>query len=103
MTAIRTQPGQTYGLAFFGSRDGYWPLFDSSDGSGTYHEASSSGTWSLQFGDITELPLRDADLWEDHDLPTAGEQAYPCLVCYGGRDRVRCPSASSTPLKRLTA
>ena len=87
--------GQTYGLGFFGSRDDYWRLYGSSADPGAYYAASTSGRWSLQFGDITEQPLGDTDLWEDHDLPTAGEHAYPCAVCYGGRGGVRRADAST--------
>jgi len=94
-TSVLGAGGQTYGLAFFGSRDDYWRLYDSSKDPGDYYKASASGMWSMQFGDITELPLGDADLWDDHDLPTAGEHAYPCVVCYGARGRVGRPDAAT--------
>lgn len=85
--------GHTHGLGFFASRDDYWRLHGSSADPEAYYAASGPGVWSLHFGDITELPLGDADLWEDHDLPAAGEHAYPCALCYGGRGRVRRPDA----------
>jgi len=85
--------GQTYGLAFFGTRDDYRRFYDSSADPEAYYAASASGTWALSFGDMIELPLGDADLWEDHDLPTAGEDAYPCVICYRSPDRVRRPDA----------
>ena len=87
--------GHTHGLAFFPSRDDYWRLHDSSADPGAYYAASASGTWSLQFGDITELPLADADLWEDHGLPVAGQEAYPCAVCYGGPGEVQRADAKT--------
>lgn len=39
--------------------------------------------WSLSFLPITEIPLADADLWEDQHLLTAGERAYPRLLRSG--------------------
>lgn len=85
--------GQTYGLAFFGSRDDYWRFYGSSDGPEASEAGSTSGTWSVVFGNVAELPFADADLWEDHDLPTAGELAYPCVIHFRGRGRVRRPDA----------
>ncbi len=33
--------------------------------------------WQMSFGPITDLPTYDPDLWEDHDLPVVGDEAYP--------------------------
>ena len=87
--------GHTYGLGFFASREDYWRLHRLLDAPEAHYAASGSGAWSLFFGDITEIPLADADLWEDRDLPVAGENAYPCLVCYAGRGKLRRPDAST--------
>jgi hypothetical protein len=39
--------------------------------------------WSVLFGLITDVPFGDADLWEDHRLPVAGDEAYPCAIRFG--------------------
>jgi len=93
--AVLGAGGQTYGLAFFASRDDYWRMYGSPDDPEEYFQASASGAWTMQFGDMTELPFRDADLWEDHDLPIAGEEAYPFALRYGGRGGVRRPDAAT--------
>jgi len=47
--------------------------------------------WSVFFGPITELPLGDADLWEDHGLPVAEKDAYPAAICWEPRLKQRRP------------
>lgn len=39
--------------------------------------------WLLTLGTVTDLPIPDADLWEEHDLPTAADDAYPLLIGLG--------------------
>ena len=68
--------GQTYGLAFFDSVS----QFESLIGQGDHPALVAEKYWSVFFGPITELPFGDADLWEDHDLPVAGENAYPVAI-----------------------
>ncbi|MFO0985301.1 MAG: hypothetical protein U1E76_26820 [Planctomycetota bacterium] len=38
---------------------------------------------SMTYGPMNELPLADADRWEDYGLPVAGEGAFPLLARYG--------------------
>jgi len=47
--------------------------------------------WSVFFGQITELPFGDADLWEDNGLPVADKDAYPAAVCWEPRLKQRRP------------
>jgi len=54
----------------------------------------SPGIWQLSFEPITGIPPQDADLWEDHDLPVAGERAYPMAMHFGPRRRITRPSAA---------
>lgn len=77
--------GQTYGLAFFDSVS----QFESLIGQGDHPTLVAEKYWSVFFGSITELPFEDADLWEDHELPVAGENAYPIAVCLepGGKQK----------------
>ena len=45
--------------------------------------------WQLSFGQITWIPIEDANLWDDHQLAVAGERAYPRLVKYEGPEVLR--------------
>jgi hypothetical protein len=38
------------------------------------------GRWSVLYGGISEMPIGDADLWEEHDMPVAGAEAYPVAM-----------------------
>jgi hypothetical protein len=40
-------------------------------------ERSTSRAHAVTFGAIDELPLADADAWQDHALPVATPHAYP--------------------------
>ncbi len=81
--------GQTFGLGFF----------DSVKDHEAVQEARAPGAierprWSVLFGPITDLPFGDADLWEDHRLPVAGDEAYPLAIRFGGAE-VRRPDAAT--------
>jgi tetratricopeptide (TPR) repeat protein len=90
--AVLGSAAQTYGLGFFNSPKDYWSLFGPSGGPESLLE-SLSGAWSIQFDNIVGLPMPDADLWEDHGLPVASEEAYPCAACIMGHGRARRPDA----------
>ncbi len=86
--------GETFGLAFYESlavfEERAFPI-----GKPVEDYASSAGPhWSLMFRPMHELPPRDADLWEDEDLPVADDdEAYPTALCYSAPDRVTGPNA----------
>ncbi|MFQ5805539.1 MAG: tetratricopeptide repeat protein [Phycisphaerae bacterium] len=80
-----------FGLAFFESRREYERMIELDDPPRYFAKRS---VWSLTFESITHLPLGDADAWEDHNLPVAGEDAYPLLARFGPKDSVRRPTAS---------
>ena len=82
--------GQTFGLGFFDSLKEYEKMCRAA-APGRF--SAKNGTWSLTFGDITDLPFADADLWEDHGLPLAGPQAYPCPFWFGPKKQTRRPHA----------
>jgi len=84
--------GQTYGLGFFDSPDEYWRMHELGDDPRAYYQSRESGAWVVLFGSITELPLGDADLWEDHGLSVAGGEAYPCAFRYVPGERVERPA-----------
>ncbi|HUW84847.1 MAG TPA: hypothetical protein VMZ31_18865 [Phycisphaerae bacterium] len=83
--------GQTYGLGFFDSPDEYWRMQESGDDPQAYYQSRKSGAWVVLFGSITELPLGDADLWEDRGLAVAGGEAYPSAFRYVPGERIERP------------
>ncbi len=84
--------GKAFGMGFFGSpgdmnlcRDGRTGRLD----------METSSLWSLAFDALIDNPIGDADLWDDHQLPVAGENAYPCVIRFGPGSRVRRPDAKT--------
>lgn len=51
------------------------------------------GRWSVLYGPISEMPFGDADLWEEHGLPVAGDEAYPVVMRLGSDGSIRRPDA----------
>lgn len=43
---------------------------------------AAAGLWLMSFDEVVDWPIADSELWEDHDLPVAGERGYPSLVCH---------------------
>ena len=43
---------------------------------------AAAGLWLMSFDEIVDWPIADSELWEEHDLPVAGERGYPSLVCH---------------------
>jgi tetratricopeptide (TPR) repeat protein len=85
--AVLGAAGQTFGLAFFHSVKDHEAVQE-----GRALRAIDRPRWSVLFGPITDVPFGDADLWEDHRLPVAGEEAYPLAIRVGGAE-VRRPDA----------
>lgn len=79
--------GTTFGLGFFESASQFESLFQRRD----IASLATEKQWSVFFGPITELPLGDADLWQDHDLSVAGKDAYPVAICIEPRVKQRRP------------
>jgi tetratricopeptide (TPR) repeat protein len=75
--AVMGNAGINYGLAFFDSAAD----FERMAFSGMDVAARVPGSsWAVHFGPLDELPIPDADAWEQHALPVAGERAYPCAL-----------------------
>jgi len=83
--------GEEYGLGFYRSQDQYWNSRDLEDPIGAL--LAGGGVWSLTFDDVTSIPFPDADLWEDNDLPVAGDDAYPVAMRFEAPMRFRRPNA----------
>jgi tetratricopeptide (TPR) repeat protein len=82
--------GREFGLGFFESVDDYNELLEAADPEALLERAR----WSVFFGPIWEMPFGDADLWEEHALPVAGDHAYPVAIRLGpGGERQRPDAA----------
>src|SRR5579864_1257957 len=77
--------GQTFGLGFFESAADHTEVQESP---GPEHFMARA-RWSLFYGPISHLPFGDADLWQEHGLPVAGDDAYPIAIQFkpGGTPR----------------
>lgn len=82
---------QAFGLGFFASLNQYEKSHTAAS-PGRF--LSRDGVWSLTFGDVTELPFADADLWEGHQLPVKSDDGYPSVFWYGPKKQVRRPNAN---------
>jgi len=75
--------GETFGLGFFASLEQYRQMLRAAvaeDDDECEGLANSVERWSVAYGDFEDLPYEDADLWRQHDLPVAGEGAWPLLL-----------------------
>ncbi len=84
--------GLTYGLGFFESIKQFEKMQTASTPGRFF---AKNGCWSVPFGPITGLPFADADLWEDHDLPIAGDEAYPFACWFGPKKKMLRPDAGT--------
>lgn len=83
--------GQTFGLGFFDSAADHAEVQEQDDPT----DFIGRSRWSVFYGPISELPHGDADLWENHALPTAGDQAYPIAIQFDPRGSLRRPDAAT--------
>ncbi len=81
--------GAVFGLGLFGSTEDLRRLGGSDQGELVLPRR---GLWQVAFDPIHEMPLPDADLWLDHDLPVAGERAYPYVILAMPSGKVRRPT-----------
>ncbi len=83
LIAVMGSLGQSYGLSFHRTYKAFQKMAYA-QGRGRHHDplASRSALWSVLFEPMHELVVPDADLWEDMELPVAGERAYPMPICF---------------------
>jgi len=84
--------GHTYGFGFFSKAQECWDM-QRIDDPAVWFASQKRKVWTLTFDSITELPFDDVDLWEQHHLALADDQAYPCAICYDPRSGVTRPDA----------
>jgi tetratricopeptide (TPR) repeat protein len=82
--------GQTFGVGFYETPKEFEALFDSPDPEAYFER---HGKWAVLYGPVSDMSFGDADLWEEHSLPVAADQAYPVAVWFGPGGEVRRPDA----------
>jgi tetratricopeptide (TPR) repeat protein len=65
--------GQTFGLGFVPSIEAHEQLLRS-------QSPPRGGVWTLQFGHIDLMSFADGQMWEQHRLPLASEEAFPWFI-----------------------
>ncbi len=80
--------GQTFGLGFFETAEDFEAVRADVD-----PETFMGGPnrWAVWYGRMDELPFGDVDLWEDHELPVAGDQAYPVPLRFDSKGKIVRP------------
>ncbi|MHB1034380.1 MAG: DUF6930 domain-containing protein [Pirellulales bacterium] len=85
--------GAVYGLGFYRSRT-QDTEFRRAVAQGRRPELGSAGLWQVVFEPITTIPPKDADLWEEHDLPVASPEAYPFALHREASGKITRPGTS---------
>ncbi|MBM3321134.1 MAG: hypothetical protein FJY73_10705 [Candidatus Eisenbacteria bacterium] len=70
--------GIARGLGFYPSLDEFEAFLTDDD---PRQYALARDSWHIDFDPIWSIPYPDADLWEEHRLPIASADAYPCAYC----------------------
>jgi hypothetical protein len=81
--------GQTFGLGFFESAADY----DEVETAPAPDAFAARPRWSLFYERLSKMPFGDADIWEQHNLPVAGDNAYPVVVQFKLDRTTRRPDA----------
>ena len=83
--------GQTFGLGFFESAVDHAEAQESPGPK----QFMTRARRSLFYGPISHMPFGDADLWEEHGLPVAGDDAYPIAIEFKPGGPPRRPDAGA--------
>ncbi|MCG3125586.1 MAG: hypothetical protein CHACPFDD_00411 [Phycisphaerae bacterium] len=89
LSTVMGAAGRQFGLAFFDSRQLYNRMFEVDDPG---PDIAKRGVWSFTFEPMVDLPIGDADAWEDHGLAVASDDAYPFLARLGPGTKVSRPT-----------
>ncbi len=80
--------GSAEGLGFFDDKTQFWSVASGE----AIVDHRSVRLWRLIYGSIARLPMSEAALWIDHELPVAGPDAYPLAMNVQSKNRVKRPS-----------
>lgn len=94
VTAVMGAQSKNYGLSFHASFAAFKKMaFELRDNPDPSLKNLPKQAWSVFFEPMHGIPILDADLWEDTDLPVAGEDAYPMPICFKKPDTLTRPAA----------
>jgi tetratricopeptide (TPR) repeat protein len=82
--------GQAFGLGFFESPEDFEVVHADRD---PRRYGEGRDRWAVWYLPIQDIPFGDADLWEDHGLLVAADQAYPVALQFGPKAKVVRPDA----------
>jgi tetratricopeptide (TPR) repeat protein len=77
--AVLGAGGETFGLAFYHDPDDCYAMLRTGDKEAWFAKLKR-GLWQCTFSDVSRTPLADVEVWEEHHLPLAAVDAYPCLM-----------------------
>ncbi len=69
--------GQEFGLGFYKSADHYWKTYECEQPGDLL---KLGALWSLNFDALDDLPVADAELWQEERLPVCRDKMFPVLV-----------------------
>jgi len=82
---------ESFGLSFYESLEMFKERAYPLDRDVTDLHSHGIHHWTMLYGPMHDLVLQDADLWEDENLPAAGDEAYPMPVCFKPPDEMERP------------
>lgn len=81
----------TYGLGLYPSRTDY-ENFVRAGQHGVYQAGVTTGLAQVTFDPLDDFPVVDAELWAEHELSVAGNQAYPLVMKHHADGEVARPT-----------
>ena len=91
-----------YGLGLYPSRAAY-ERFLRAGQDGDYGDEVTTGLAHVTFDPLEELPVADAVLWTEHQLPAAGDRAYPLAMKHLRQRRMRSAIQEGADFSRRRA
>ena len=91
LATIMGSGDEEFGIFFMESEEQYDSILSGAESDGRI--VRLGGDWGVSFSPPYEIPVADHDLWEDHGLPLADADAYPCPMRIGPNQRVGRPNA----------
>lgn len=83
---------QTYGLGIYSSRK-HFERFIRAGHTGKLDASLLEGLTQFTFDHRDDLPPGDAEIWDEHRLPLADRDAYPCIIKRSSDGSINRPTA----------